>query len=78
MKTDIFIPNPLYETSKKLAQQLGMSLSDFFLTALTTYIEQNQQGNITEQLNQVYETEPSPLDSDIITLQRASLERETC
>ena len=77
MKTDIFIPNPLYETSKKLAQQLGMSLSDFFLTALTTYIEQNQQGNITEQLNQVYETEPSPLDSEIITLQRASLERET-
>ena len=77
MKTDIFIPNPLYETSKKLAQQLGMSLSDFFLTALTTYIEQNQQGNITEQLNQVYETEPSPLDSDIITLQLASLERET-
>ena len=77
MKADIFIPNPLYETSKKLAQQLGMSLSDFFLTALTTYIEQNQQGNITEQLNQVYETEPSPLDSNIITLQLASLERET-
>ena len=77
MKTDIFIPNPLYETSKKLAQQLGMSLSDFFLTALTTYIEQNQQGNITEQLNQVYETGPSPLDSEIINLQLTSLERET-
>ncbi len=77
MKADIFIPNPLYETSQKLAQQFGMSLSDFFLTALTTYIEQYQKGNITEQLNQVYETETSTLDSDMMNLQIASLGRET-
>jgi len=39
MKADISIPNPLYELSEQLAQQLGMSLSKFFLAALAAYIE---------------------------------------
>jgi hypothetical protein len=77
MKADITIPNPLYETSEKLAQQLGMSLSDFFLAALTTYIETYQSDGITEQLNQVYQTEPSTLEPDIMTFQLASLDRDT-
>ena len=77
MKADITIPNPIYETSEKLAQQLGISLSDFFLAALTAYIETYQSDDITEQLNQVYQTETSTLEPDIMTLQLVSLDRET-
>ena len=73
MKTDLIIPNPMYETAEQLAQQLGMSLSDFFLTALTAYMQTYQRDDVTERLNQVYATETSTLEPDIIALQSASL-----
>ncbi len=73
MKTDLIIPNPMYETAEQLAQQLGMSLSDFFLTALTAYMPTYQRDDVTERLNQVYATETSTLEPDIIALQSASL-----
>jgi len=76
MKADISIPNPLYETSEKLAQQLGISLSDFFLSALNAYIAQYQNSGVTEQLNQVYQTEVSTIEPDILRSQLASLEQE--
>lgn len=77
MKTDIIIPNPIYETAEQLAQQLGMSLSEFFLTALTAYMKTYQRKDITERLNQVYATESSTLEPDIIAAQSALLEDES-
>lgn len=77
MKTDIIIPNPIYETAEQLAQQLGMSLSEFFLTALTAYMKTYQREDITERLNQVYATESSALEPDIIAVQSAFLEDES-
>jgi len=74
MKADISIPNPLYRTSEQLAAQLGMSLSDFFLEALTCYIAQYQNDDITAQLNQVYRTESSSLAPEFMAVQLASLE----
>ena len=76
MKADISIPNPLYHTSEQLAAQLGMSLSDFFLEALTAYIAQYQNDDITAQLNQVYSTESSSLDPEFMSVQLASVEND--
>ncbi len=77
MKTDVIIPNPIYETAEQLAQQLGMSLSDFFLTALTAYMKTYERNDVTDRLNQVYATESSLLEPDIIALQSSSLEEES-
>ena len=77
MKADISIPNPLYEAATQLAQQLDMSLSEFFLAALTDYIDHYQRDDVTMQLNQVYETEDSTLDPGLAHLQTASLGHET-
>ncbi len=74
MNTDISIPNPVYHTSEQLAAQLGMSLSDFFLEALTAYIAHYQHDEITAQLNQVYQTESSSLDPELMSRQLAVLE----
>jgi hypothetical protein len=76
MKADISIPNPIYETSEKLAQQLGMSLSDFFLAALTEYVAKYQKLDITERLNQVYESESSSLDPGLTNIQMISIGNE--
>ena len=77
IKTDISLPDSIYETSERLAQQLGMSLSDFLLAALTAYIAKYQMRNITDQLNQLYETEPSSLDPGLTSIQVASLDHDT-
>jgi len=77
IKADISIPHSLYEASERLAQQLGMSFSDFFLTALAAYIAKYQMLDVTEQLNQVYDKESSSLDPLFTTIQVASLAQET-
>ncbi len=77
MKADLVIPNPVYHTSEQLAAQLEMSLSEFFLEALTFYIAQYQNEEITAQLNHVYRTETSSLAPELMSLQLASLGDES-
>ena len=68
MKTEISIPNPIFEAAQQLAQQLNMSLSELYTAALAAYVAEYQNEDVTEKLNQVYETEPSNLESDLVTL----------
>jgi hypothetical protein len=73
MKTEISIPNPIFEAAQQLAQQLNMSLSELYTAALAAYVAEYQNEDVTEKLNQVYETEPSNLEPDLVTLQLASI-----
>ena len=73
MKTEISIPNPIFEAAQQLAEQLNMSLSDLYTAALAAYVADYQNEDITEKLNEVYEIEPSSLESDLVTLQLASI-----
>lgn len=73
MKEDIFIPNPIYESARKLAQKLDMSLSEFYTAALAAYVATYEGEDVTAQLNEIYETEESRLESEIVTLQVASI-----
>ena len=73
MKTDITIPNPIFEAAKQLAQKLDMSMSELYTAALAAYLANYQNEAVTEKLNEVYETEPSSLEPDLITLQVASI-----
>ena len=59
MKTDISIPNPIFQAAESLAKKMGISLSELYLTALTTYIMEHQKENITDVLNHVLETAPA-------------------
>lgn len=76
METDIYIPNPIFEAAQQLAQELDMSLSELYTAALAAYVAAYQSDDITEKLNQVYETEPSTLEPELIKLQVASLDGE--
>jgi hypothetical protein len=73
MKADISIPNPVYEAAEQLAQRLGVSLSEVYTAALTAYVTAHQRGAVTEILNQVYATEPSTLEPDLVNVQLASV-----
>jgi hypothetical protein len=73
MKTEVSIPNPIFEASKQLADRLDMSLSELYTVALAAYVATHQREEVTEKLNEVYETEESSLDPELVTLQVAAV-----
>ena len=73
MKTDIFIPNPVFETTRQLAKKMDMSLSELYTAALSTYVANHQGEDVTEKLNEIYKEEPSGLDTALVALQVASI-----
>lgn len=77
MKVEVSVPNPIFEAANRLAEQLDMSLSEFYTAALSAYLTAYQHESVTEQLDRVYETEPSALDPDLVQLQVASLDNES-
>ena len=74
MKTDISIPNPIFKSAQRLAEKLGISLSDLYTAALFEYVTTHE--NVTEALNQVYETESSEIEPELVQIQMLSLENE--
>jgi hypothetical protein len=77
MKAEISIPNPIFEAAKQLAQKLDMSMSELYTAALAAYVATYQDEDVTEKLNEVYETEPSTLEPDIVALQVYSIGGES-
>ncbi len=77
MKTDISIPNPIFKAATKLAQKLDMSLSELYTAALVAYVATYENEDITAQLNEVYETEKSVLEPELVALQVASIGGES-
>lgn len=73
MKTEILVPNPILEAAERLAQELGMSLSEFYVAALTAYMATYQNGDISKKLDEVYAKEESTLDPGLVAVQIASI-----
>ncbi len=76
MKTEISVPNPIYEAAERLAKELGMSLSEFYVAALAAYLAAHQDGDITKRLDEVYAKEDSTLAPEVVAIQVASIDRE--
>jgi len=76
MKMEILVPNPILEAAERLAQELGMSLSEFYVAALTAYMATYQNGDITKKLDEVYAREKSTLEPGVIAIQIASIGEE--
>lgn len=76
MKTEISVPDPVLEAAKRLAQELGMSLSELCVAALTAYIGVHQNGDITKRLDEVYAKEDSTLEPGLVAIQIASIGEE--
>ena len=76
MKTEISVPNPIHEAAQRLAKELGMSLSEFYVAALAAYVAAYQNGDITKRLDEVYATEDSALEPEVVAIQIASIGEE--
>jgi hypothetical protein len=69
MKSDISIPNPIYQAAEKLAKELGISLSELYAAALTAYVSEHRKLSVSEKLDAVYAVEPSALDAEMVEMQ---------
>jgi hypothetical protein len=76
MKSDISIPNIVFQAAETLAKKMGVSLSELYTAALNAYVAEHQKENITETLDQVYADEPSTLEPELVKMQVVSLEGE--
>ena len=76
MKAEISVPNPIYEAAERLAEELGMSLSELYVAALAAYVAAYQNGDITERLDEIYSKEDSKLERGLTAMQIASIGEE--
>jgi hypothetical protein len=76
MKTEISVPTSILEAAERLAQELGMSLSEFYVVALTAYMATYPNGDITKRLDEVYTQEKSTLEPGLAAIQIASIGEE--
>lgn len=76
--TDLIIslPNDISEEAQQAAQAMDMTLDELFSEAINLYLATLHKNNIREQLDRVYETESSNIDSSFLKMQLASVGRE--
>ncbi|NEP37023.1 CopG family transcriptional regulator [Moorena sp. SIO3B2] len=76
MKTEISLPDSVFEEAEALAQQMGLSRSELYLKALKAYLKRYNRYQILHKLNEVYSKEYSELDPVMAKIQFMSLPHE--
>lgn len=76
MKTAISIPDQLFQAAEGLAHRLGVSRSQLYAEAISEYTKSHKNQNVTEILNQVYQSESSSLEDDLLSMQSQSIPKE--
>lgn len=73
MKTAISIPDAVFEAAEAIAQQLGVSRSEFYTEALQAYLEKYSRSQRLAKLNEVYDQVASDVDPVMANMQAMSL-----
>jgi len=78
MKTAISIPDPLFDDAERLAKRLGVSRSELFQRAVSQYLREHRENDVTRLLNKVYGpgAEKAQVDTLLDQMQTASIEPE--
>lgn len=73
MKTAISVPDEVFESADELAQQLGVSRSELYSTAVAEYLAKFRGEDITARLNEVYAGQDSSLPPAVRRAQARSI-----
>jgi len=77
MKIAISLPDDLFERANALAEQLSVSRSQLFATALAEYLAKHHGKKVTSRLNTVYSAEESRLDPALRKAQSRSFKPDS-
>lgn len=70
------MPDDIFETADALADELGVSRSRLYATAVAEYVARYRHADTTAKLDQVYMEESSGVDPDVRSTQRRSVVRD--
>lgn len=73
MKTAVSIPDALFRAADRLARRLGLSRSELYAHALERFVDEGSAAEITARLDEVYASEDSCLDDDLVRAQRRAV-----
>jgi metal-responsive CopG/Arc/MetJ family transcriptional regulator len=73
MKTAISIPDDIFEDADELAEEMGISRSELYSTAVAEYLAKHRAEDVTARLNEVYGRQPSGLAPEIRRAQARSI-----
>ena len=76
MKIAVSIPDEIFEDAEYLARRQGKTRSRLYADAIAEYVGVYRTEAVTEQLNTVYGTENSALDSALAAAQYQTLDEE--
>jgi metal-responsive CopG/Arc/MetJ family transcriptional regulator len=76
MKIAVSIPDEIFEDAEYLARRQGKSRSKLYADAVAEYVGAYRTESITEQLNSVYGTQVSALNSALEAAQYRTLDEE--
>jgi metal-responsive CopG/Arc/MetJ family transcriptional regulator len=76
MKTAISIPQTIFESAEKLAEKMGLSRSQLYVTAIRDYVEGHMDETVTAKLNEVYAQQDSKLNPALKKLQTKSIPKD--
>jgi metal-responsive CopG/Arc/MetJ family transcriptional regulator len=57
MKTAISIPDQTFDAAEQLVKRLGISRSELYSKAISSYIKEHRNDSVTEALNEIYADE---------------------
>ena len=76
MKVAISLPDPLFSAAERLAEQLHVSRSQLYASALSEYLKERQDTAVTEKLNAIYGSGVGTMDPLLVTAQARVLAHE--
>jgi hypothetical protein len=75
MKTDVALPDEIFEAAERFAKERGLTRGDLYTRALEAFLQTNDIDPLTEAINRVADRVDTRLDSGLKHLQNATLER---
>ncbi len=73
MKTAISIPDEVFESADALAEEMGVSRSQLYATAVAEFVAKHRTRDVTARLNEVYAKDSSGLGGALRTAQARSV-----
>jgi hypothetical protein len=76
MKTAVSIPDKIFRAADRLAKRKGLSRSELYARAVAALVRQEDESEVTAQLNRIYSTSDSALDPALAALPGKVLDKE--
>jgi predicted transcriptional regulator len=75
MKTNVLLPDDVFEAVERFAKERGLTREDVYVQALEAFLEIHDVDPLTEAINRVADKVDTRLDAGLYRLQKVTLER---